>query len=87
MDNLDGKFDILSKRVNKLENKLEQKYIELEEAVETKLADVTERLRKLEKFQIDSEKTALMPGSYKRMNILIHCVEKKESVWENHYRN
>ena len=86
LDNLDGKFDSLSERLNKLENKLEHKYVELEEAVETKLADVKERLRKLEKFQIDAEKAALMQDSYnKRLNILIHGVEENErSVWENY---
>ena len=82
LDNLDGKFDSLSERLNKLEHK----YIELEEAVETKLAGVKERLRKLEKFQIDAEKAALMQDSYnKRLNILFHGVEENErSVWENH---
>ena len=82
LDNLDGKFDSLSERLNKLENKLEHQYVELEEAVETKLADVKERLKKLEKFQIDAEKAALMHDSYKRLNILIHGVEENErSVW------
>ena len=86
LDNLGGKFDSLSERLNKLENKLEHKYVELEEAVEAKLADVKERLRKLEKLQIDAEKAALMQDSYnKRLNILIHGVEENErSVWENH---
>ena len=86
LDNLDGKFHSLSERLNKLENKPEHKYVELEEAVETKLADVKKRLRKLDKFQIDAKKAALMQDSYnKRLNILIHGVEENErSVWENH---
>ena len=66
-----------------MENKLERKYVKLEENIEAELIEVTKRLKILEEFRIDSGKAALMQESYnKRMNILIHGVE--ENVWENH---
>ena len=83
LDNFDDKFGTFNERLNQLENKLERKYVKLEENIEAELIEVTKRLKILEEFRIDSVKAALMQESYnKRMNILIHGVE--ENVWENH---
>ena len=96
LDNFDDKFGTLNERLNQLENKLERKYVKLEENLEAELIEVTKRLRILEEFRIDTGileefridtgKAALMQESYnKRMNILIHGVEEnEENVWENH---
>ena len=86
LDNFDDQFGTLNERLNQLENKLERKYVKLEENIEAELIEVTKRLKILKEFRIDSGKAALMQESYnKRMNILIHGVEEnEENVWENY---
>ena len=86
LDSFEHKFDRINERIADLETKLDGKCRNIEGTSNRRMDILTEKVATLEKFQPDTEKTALMQESYsKRMNILIHGIEEdSNSVWESH---
>ena len=89
IEKIDTKLDRINARIDELELKLEKKCEEIEEKLTLKanlktVDGLQERIRFLEKFKDDHEKTLIMQESYdKRLNILIHGIEEdNDNVWE-----
>ena len=83
LDALEKKVDSFNTRIFKLENKTATLELNLTAKAET-LDILDDKMRELEKFKSDYEKTAIMQESYsKRLNVLIHGIEEDESnTWE-----
>ena len=84
LDALEKKVDSFNTRIFKLENKTATLELNLTAKAET-LDILDDKMRELEKFKSDYEKTAIMQESYsKRLNVLIHGIEEDESnTWES----